>query len=166
MAFAIASGVATVVAVELYYLAGSANYLKNDDPIGKEAGFAGVVAEADARRVEIGAAWFVTLDYRMYSMLRWHLKDKVPVAQINERARYIGFREPVLDGPVGLYVAPQNNRQRALLDNAGAALETVGEADLMWRGFRYDVYTLQKLTGWKPVLSPAAGDPFYVTKPN
>ena len=166
MIFAIASGVASVVAVDRYYLAGHTNYLKKDDPIGKEAGFAGVVAEADAARIEAGAAWFVTTDYRMYSMLRWHLKDTVPVAQINERARYIGFREPILDGPTGLYVASRSDRHRAFPDNAGAALETVGEADLNWRGFRYDVYTLQKLTGWKPVLSPAAGDPFYVARPN
>jgi 4-amino-4-deoxy-L-arabinose transferase-like glycosyltransferase len=166
MVFAIASGVAAVVAVELYYEAGSANYLGKDDPIGKEAGFAGVVAKADAERIDIGATWFVTTDYRMYSMLRWHLKDTVPVAQINERARYIGFREPVLHGPVGLYVAPKNSRQRALLDDAGAVLETVGEADLTWRGFRYDVYTLQKLAGWKPVLSPARGDIFYAASPN
>lgn len=166
MIFAIASGVAGVVAAELYYMAGSANYLKKDDPIGKEAGFAGVVAKADIARVDVGAAWFVTTDYRMCSMLRWHLKDKVQVVQINERARYIGFREPVLDGPAGLYVAPSDTPRQALLDNTGAVRETVGEADLMWRGFRYDVYELQKLTGWKPVLSPGPGEVFYVASPN
>jgi hypothetical protein len=166
MIFAIASGVATVVAVDLYYLAGRANYLAKDDPIGKEASFADVVAEADATRIDAGATWFATTDYRMYSMLRWHLKDKVPVAQINERARYIGFREPALDGPVGLYVASKSDRQRALLDKTSAALETVGEAELNWRGIRYDVYTLQKLTGWKPVLSPARDDAFYIARPN
>ncbi|MFB9265327.1 glycosyltransferase family 39 protein [Bradyrhizobium erythrophlei] len=166
MIFAIATGVAFVVATELYYIAGTANYLGKDDPIGKEAGFASVVADAEAKRKDIGAAWFVTTDYRMYSMLRWHLKDEVPVAQINERARYIGFREPALDGPVGLYVAPTYSRQRALFDNTGAVLETVGEADLMWRGTRYGGYALQKLTGWKPELSPAPGDAFYVASPN
>jgi 4-amino-4-deoxy-L-arabinose transferase-like glycosyltransferase len=166
MIFAIASGVAGVVAAELYYMAGSANCLKKNDPIGKEAGFAGVVAKADAARIDVGAAWFVTTDYRMYSMLRWHLRDKVPVVQINERARYIGFRKPVLDGPVGLYVAPRDTPRHALLDNTSAVRETVGEADLMWRGFRYDVYELQKLTGWKPVLSPGPGQVFYVASPN
>lgn len=166
MIFAIASGVAAVVATDLYYMAGSNNYLGKDDPIGKEAGFADAVAKADAKRIDVGAAWFVTTDYRMYSMLRWHLNDTVPVVQINERARYIGFRKPTLDGPVGLYVASKSDRHRALLDRAGAMLETVGEADLTWRGFRYDVYALQKLTGWKPVLSPAPDDDFYVARPN
>jgi 4-amino-4-deoxy-L-arabinose transferase-like glycosyltransferase len=166
MIFAIASGVATVVAVGLYYVVGTANYLGKDDPIGKEAGFASVVTDAEAKRIELGANWFATTDYRMNSMLRWHLNDKVPVAQINERARYIGFREPALDGPIALYVAPMYDRRRALLNHTGAVLETVGEADLTWRGFRYDVYALQKLTGWKPVLSPAPGDAFYVASPN
>lgn len=166
MTFAIASGVATVVAAGLYYVVGTANYLGKDDPIGKEAGFASVVADAEAKRIELGATWFVTTDYRMYSMLRWHLDDKVPVAQINERIRYIGFREPALDGPIGLYVAPMHDRRRALLDHTSAVLQTVGEADLTWRGFRYDVYALQKLTGWKPALSPPPGDAFYVASPN
>jgi hypothetical protein len=166
MVFAIASGIAAVIAVDLYYLAGRSNYLGKDDPIGKEADFADTVAKAEIARIKIGAAWFATTDYRMYSMLRWHLRDAVPVVQTNERARYIGFREPNLDGPVGLYVAPEDSRHRALLKNAGAVLQTVGEADLTWRGFRYDVYALQKLTGWKPVLSPPFGDDFYYARPN
>jgi 4-amino-4-deoxy-L-arabinose transferase-like glycosyltransferase len=166
MAFAIASGIAIVVAAELYYVAGTANYFRNDDPIGKEAGFAAVVADAEARRREVGAAWFITTDYRIYSMLRWHLKDKVPVVQLNERSRYIGFREPPLEGPVGLYVAPQVNGNAALWDRTSAVLKTVGTADLVWRGFRYDRYTIQTLTEWKPAQSPAPGDPFYVASPN
>jgi 4-amino-4-deoxy-L-arabinose transferase-like glycosyltransferase len=166
MVFAIASGMASVVAAELYYVAGTANYLRNDDPIGKEAGFAALVADAEAKRKDVGAAWFVTSDYRIYAMLRWHLKDAVPVTQLNERSRYIGFREPRLDGPVGLYVAPQVNRNATPWDKTSAVLETVGSADLVWRGFRYDVYTFQRLTGWKPAPSSGPGDPFYVARPN
>lgn len=164
--FATASGVATVVAATLYYLVGSANYLGKDDPIGKEADFASVVADAEAARIAAGATWFVTTDYRMYSMLRWHLNDSVPVVQINERARYIGFAEPSLDGSTGLYVASTRDRHRNLLDNTSATRKTVGEADMVWRGVRYDTYTLQQLTGWKPLLSPPAGDALYVASPN
>ncbi|MDI1264751.1 MAG: glycosyltransferase family 39 protein, partial [bacterium] len=132
MIAAMVSGIALVAAVEVYYVAGTANYLGKNDPIGKEAGFAAVVAEADAKRKEIGAAWFVTTDYRMYAMLRWHLRDAEPVVQLNERSRYIGFREPRLDGPVGLYLEPQLNRA-ALWDSTGALRQTVGTADLVWR---------------------------------
>jgi len=39
MGVAIFSGLAFVTATQLYYIDGTANYLQNDDPIGKEAGF-------------------------------------------------------------------------------------------------------------------------------
>ena len=99
MAFAIASGIVFVAVALLYYLAGSANYLGKNDPIGKEAGFGAVVTAADRTRRETGAGWFVVSDYRMYSMLRWHLRDAVPVVQLNERSRYIDFRNPAAPRP-------------------------------------------------------------------
>ena len=159
-------GIAGVVAAHLYYVAGSANYLGKEDPIGKEASFGSVVAGADTRRKEVGARWFVTSDYRMYSMLRWHLRDAVPVVQINERSRYLGLRKPVLDGPSGLYVAPEDKPRMAVWDGSGATLQGVGRADLSWRGTTYDVYAFQKVTGWKPVFSLPPGDPLYEARPN
>lgn len=166
LAAAIVSGIAFVASAHLYYIAWSANYLRNDDPIGKEAGFAGVVAAADSKRKEIGSRWFVTSDYRMYSMLRWHLRDTVPVVQINERLRYIDFRNPILDSPVGLHVAPKENARAGVWQSTGAALQSVGQTNLTWRDHTYDVYALQKVTGWKPVLSPPSGDPLYEAHPN
>ena len=166
LAFAIVSGIAFVVAAHVYYIFGSANYLGRNDPIGKEARFGDVVAAADKERKEVGARWFVVSDYRMYSMLRWHLRDAVPVVQINERARYIGLRNPDLDGPVGLYVAPRDNPRAGTWNGAGASLQVVGQADLAWRGVVYDVYAFQKVTGWNPVSSPAPGHPLYEARPN
>ena len=163
---AIVGGIAFVAAAELYYLTGRANVLGKNDPIGKEASFADVVAAADAARKDIGAKWFVTTDYRMCAMLRWHLRDSIPVVQLNERARYVGFRAPLLDGDVALYVAPEGNRNLILLDKTSAVRQAVGKVDLAWRGVTYDVYTLQKVAGYKPVLSPPPGDPFYVAAPN
>jgi 4-amino-4-deoxy-L-arabinose transferase-like glycosyltransferase len=163
---AIVGGIAFVAATELYYLTGKANYLGKNDPIGKEASFADVVAAANAARKEVGAKWFVTTDYRMCAMLRWHLRDTVPVIQLNERARYIGFRDPALEGDAALYVAPEGNRNLALWDMTSAIRQTVGKVDLSWRGVSYDVYMLQKVTGFKPVLAPPPGDPFYVAAPN
>jgi len=125
-----------------------------------------LVADADAKRSAAGAGWFVTTDYRVYSMLRWHLKDAVPVVQLNERARYIGFHQPRLEGPVGLYVAPDGHRNTALWNETGAVRQTVESADLVWRGFRYDVYTFQRLTGWTLAQSLAPDDPLFVARPN
>ncbi|HEY1983548.1 MAG TPA: glycosyltransferase, partial [Xanthobacteraceae bacterium] len=162
----IVGGIAFVAATELYYLTGNANYLGKNDPIGKEAGFADVVTAANAARKAVGAGWFVTTDYRMCAMLRWHLRDAVPVVQLNERARYIGFRTPALEADTALYVAPKGNRSLVLWDKTSAVRQTVGEADLTWRGVTYDVYMLQKVTGLRPVLSPPLGDPLYTAAPN
>jgi 4-amino-4-deoxy-L-arabinose transferase-like glycosyltransferase len=163
---AIVSGMAFVIATLLYYVAGTANYLDKNDPIGKEASFAGVVAAAEQARIDVGATWFATTDYRIYSMLRWHLRDAVPVVQVNERSRYIGYNPPVLDGPVGLYVAPSDKSYTALWKKTNAVLQPVGETDLVWRGVRYVTYSFQKLNDWKPKLAPPAGDDFYVASPN
>ena len=116
--------------------------MQKDDPIGKEAGFGDVVAAAERHRIDAGATWFATTDYRIYAMLRWHLRDAVPVVQVNERSN-IGFRPSVLDGPVGLYVAPKENHNAGLWEKTDAILQPVGEADLIWRGFRYDIYSLK-----------------------
>ena len=167
MVMSIASGIAFVAAAQMYYIFGMANYLKGNDPIGKEAGFAKVVAAADASRNAIGARWFATTDYRIYSLLRWHLRDAAgPVVQVNERRRYIGFAEPTLGGSVGLYVAPKGDPESAILAKTSAVLKNIGEIDLTWRGVSYDTYLFQKLTNWKPTLSPPPNDPFERAHPH
>ena len=75
----------------------------------------------------MGATWFATTDYRIYSMLRWHLKDRFPVAQVNERNRYIGFGIQDADiGPIGLYIAPQDETWSELWGATTARLDPVG----------------------------------------
>jgi 4-amino-4-deoxy-L-arabinose transferase-like glycosyltransferase len=163
----IISGIALVATAQLYYIYGTANYLKGNDPIGKEAGFAKVVAAADVARNAIGAKWFATTDYRIYSLLRWHLRDDtVPIVQVNERRRYIGFVEPTLDGSVGLYVAAQDDPEAAILAKTSAVLQDVGGIDLTWRAVAYDTYRFQQLTNWKPTLSPPPNDPFERAHPH
>ena len=165
---AISSGLVIVAATFGYYLLSDANYLGKNDPIGKEAGFARVVEAADKERERIGATYFATTDYRIYSMLRWHLRDRVPVAQVNERNRYLGFGidARLRADATGLYVGPKDDPIAKIWKNTTAKLEPVGETDLVWRGFRYDTYTLQKITSWQPVLSPPPGDALYVGAPH
>jgi len=167
MAASTISGLALVTATQLYYIGGTANVLRRDDPIGKEAGFARVVAAADAARQLIDARWFATTDYRIYAMLRWHLRNAgVPVVQINERARFSGFAEPVLVGANALYVAPHGTPDGAILAATSATLGKVGNIDLNWRGIMYDTYEFKRLTNWTPMLSPPSGDPFARARPH
>jgi 4-amino-4-deoxy-L-arabinose transferase-like glycosyltransferase len=167
MVVSITFGIALVASTEMYYVFGTANYLKGNDPIGKEAGFAEVVAAADVARNAIGAKWFATTDYRIYSLLRWHLRNaSIPTIQVNERRRYIGFAEPTLDGPAGLYVRAEGDPDAAILGKTGAVLQNVAERDLTWRGVAYDTYRIQKLTNWKPTMSPPPNDPFERAHPH
>ena len=167
-AITVLTGIGFVVPVMIYYTGANANYFGKNDPIGKEAGFAQVVEAAKDELEKTGASWFATTDYRIYSMLRWHLKDRIPVVQINERNRYIGFgtTEADIAGPTGLYVAQTDEPGNEIWAATTAVLEPVGHADLTWRGVSYDTYLMLKLTNWKPVLSPPSGDPLFKSRPH
>jgi 4-amino-4-deoxy-L-arabinose transferase-like glycosyltransferase len=161
---AIASGLVLVVLVFLYSVASPWNLIGRNDPIGGEAGYAEVASQAEAAMKATGASWIATTDYRTYAMLRWHLRDRVPVIQINERARFLGFRDPGLDlvrGHTGLYVAREPDDNDPVWASTSAVLEEVGHVDRSWRGFVMSRYVIKKLTGWTPELNPPPDSPLY-----
>ena len=161
---AIASGIVMVVMVFLYYVASPFNFFGHSDPIGGEAEFERVVARAEAQLQKTGATWIATTDYRTYSMLRWFLKDRVPVIQVNERGRFQGFADPGMDriaGRTGLYVARQPDDAVPLWKLTQAVREPMERVDRVWRGVVMDSYSLEKLTGWTPELSPPPDTPFF-----
>jgi 4-amino-4-deoxy-L-arabinose transferase-like glycosyltransferase len=161
---AIVSGIALVVLIFLYCVAAPWNFIGPNDPIGGEAGYAPVAARALVEMDKIGATWIATSDYRTYAMLRWHLRDKVPVIQINQRARFLGFRDPgmnLIEGHTGLYIARTADDVAPLLATTTARLEPVAQIDTVWRGVVMKSYQMAKLTGWTPDLSPPLDSPFY-----
>jgi len=161
---AVASGIVFVVMVFLYYVASPWNFIGRADPIGGEANFEQVVDRARVELRETGATWIATTDYRTYAMLRWFFRGQVPVIQINERKRYLGFRDPGMDlikGHTGLYVGREPDDSSALWSATSAVREPLERVERSWRGIVMDTYTLQTLTGWTPELSPPPNSPFY-----
>jgi len=161
---AIVSGIAFVVFVFFYYVAASWNFIGKTDPVGAEAGYEPVVARTQAELQKTGASWIATTDYRTYAMLRWYFNGRVPVIQINERGRYLGFRDPGMDlikGHTGLYVAREPDNTSYIWHFTTAVREPLERVERRWRGIVMDTYALEKLTGWTPELSPPPDSPFY-----
>jgi 4-amino-4-deoxy-L-arabinose transferase-like glycosyltransferase len=161
---AIVSGIAFVVLVFLYYVAAPWNFIGKADPIGGEAGYQEVVDRAQAELQKTGATWIATTDYRTYAMLRWYFKDRLPVIQINERGRFLGFRDPGMDsirGHTGLYVAREPDNDNPLWASTTAVREPLERVARSWRGIVMDTYALEKITNWTPELSPPPDSPLY-----
>jgi hypothetical protein len=97
-------------------------------------------------------------------MMRWCFKDRVPVIQINERGRFMGFHDPgiaqIKDHP-GIYVARVPDNAIPIWDSINASREPLERVDRVWRGRVMDTYVLEKLTGWTPELSPPADSPLF-----
>jgi 4-amino-4-deoxy-L-arabinose transferase-like glycosyltransferase len=161
---AIVAGIAMVLVVFLYYVVSPWNFIGRADPIGGEAGFEQVADRAEAELQKTGATWIATTDYRTYAMLRWFLRDRVPVVQINERGRFLGFRDPgmsLINGHAGLYVAREPDNSSTLWESTSAVREPLERVERNWRGIVMDTYALEKLTGWTPELSPPTDSPLY-----
>jgi hypothetical protein len=152
--------------VFLYYVATPWNFIGRTDPVGGEAGYEAIVDRAKVELQKTGATWIATTDYRTYAMLRWFFGDRLPVVQINERGRYLGFRDPDMNsirGHTGLYVGrePYNHPANPLWASTTAIREPLERVDRVWRGIVMDTYALEKFTGWTPELSPPEGSPLY-----
>ena len=161
---AIVSGIAFVVLVFVYYVACPWNFIGKADPVGGEAGYEQVADRAQAELHKTGASWIATTDYRTCAMLRWYFNGRVPVIQINERGRYLGFRDPGMDsirGHTGLYVGREPDNNGPVWASTTAVREPLERVDRSWRGMVMDTYALEKLTGWTPELSPLPDSPLY-----
>lgn len=164
---AVALGVVLNVAVFYYYSASHVAFAARQDPVAKEAGYGEIAKAAKAVADKVGATWIATLDYRIYAELRWHLKDSIPVVQVNERSRFIGFRDTAntanaaMRSGIGLYVDSAPNDGNIIETGTPATLRVVGKADRTWRGIVIEPFVFKTVTGWTPDLSPPPDSPFY-----
>lgn len=162
---AVVSGIAFVVIVFLYYVAAPFNLLGKIDPVGAESGFEQVASRAQAALDETGATWIATTDYRTYAMMRWLFRGRVPVVEINERGRFQEFADPGMDkikGHAGIYVGREPDDRSPLWQSIPAKREPLGRIERRWRGgVPTDAYTIEKLEGWTPELSPPKDSPLF-----
>ncbi len=161
---AIGSGIAIVILVFFYYVVSPWNFIGRTDPVGGEAGYQQVVDRVEAQLQTTGATWIATTDYRTYAMLRWYFNNRVPVIQINERGRFMGFRDPGvgrMKDHTGLYVARGGDSRNPVWQATTAMREPLERVQRTWRGNLMDIYTLEKLTNWSPELAPPPDSPLY-----
>jgi 4-amino-4-deoxy-L-arabinose transferase-like glycosyltransferase len=161
---AVVTGIAYVVLVFLYYTIIPWNFIGAIDPIGGEAGYQQIADRAEAELQKTGATWIATTDYRTYAMMRWYFKGRVPVVQINERGRFMGFRDPGMDmvkGHAALYVVRESDKDGPIWTSITAERQPLEQVERVWRGRVMDTYVLQKLTGWTPELSPPPDSPLF-----
>lgn len=165
---AVALGAVLNVAAFYYYAVSDHPGVGGRDPIGKEAGYKEIALRAKAAADQSGAAWIATLNYRIYAELRWHLKDSIPVVQVNERSRFLGFRNladaAVLSRP-GLYVDTAPNDGITIDGVTPAVFQTVGSVDRIWRGTVIDRFEFKTFTNWTPDLSPPPDTMLYRWRP-
>ena len=162
---AVISGAVLNVGAFYYYAMSSAAGFGAKDPIGKEEGYREVAQAAKTAADQAGATWIATVSYRVNAMLRWHLKDSIPVVQINERSRFLGFdglkAKAAFRAGDGLYVNTLPDEGTIIETRTPAVLQTVGGIDRRWRGVVIDKFILRTVRNWTPDLSPPRDTPFY-----
>ncbi|WP_084799764.1 glycosyltransferase family 39 protein [Bradyrhizobium sp. Ai1a-2] len=161
---AVMSGIAFVICVFVYYVATPFNFIGRTDPIGGEAGYRELAARVEDQLQKQGATWIATTDYRTYAMLRWFFNGRVPVVQLNERGRFQGFRDPGMDrirDRAGIYVVRELDSQMPFLNAAGAVRQPLERVERVWRGMVMDSFSLEKLIGYTPELSPPPDSPLF-----
>ena len=160
---AVISGIAFVVVVFLYYVAAPWNLIGRTDPVGGEAGYQQVAARVQDQLQKTGATWIATTDYRTYAMLRWHFNGRVPVSRSTSAAASRALPIPAWTASATVLDSMSDGSPTtvALWDLTTAKREPLERVERSWRGIVMDTYSLEKLTGWTPELSPPPDSPLF-----
>ena len=97
-------------------------------------------------------------------MMRWYFNGRVPVIQINERGRFMGFRDPGMNaiaGHAGLYVAREPDNANPVWAATTAVRVPLEQVDRVWRGTMMDRYALAEANRLDPQLSPPPDSPLF-----
>jgi 4-amino-4-deoxy-L-arabinose transferase-like glycosyltransferase len=162
---AVALGMILNVGAFYFYAISHGQGIGFRDPIGKEEGYREVALRAKAAADKTGATWIATVNYRIYAMLRWHLRDSIPVVQVTERSRFLGFNNDKAKAAIrsgdGLFVDTTPNEGNVLETATPAVMQPVDGLDRTWRGITIDKFMFKTLKNWKPDLTPLPDTLFY-----
>ncbi len=135
---AIVLGVVLNVAIFYYYAVSNFAVRAEQGPDREGSGLRRDRRAGKSRGDKVGATWIATLDYRIYAELRWHLKDSIPVVQVNERKplhRLQGFGERGHETRHRAYVdsAPNDGNVNDDQNNCRIASGRTSRSDMAWR---------------------------------
>ena len=164
VAAVIVGGVLNAGAFYYYALSNVAGFGAKD-PIAKEEGYREVALAAKAAAEQSNATWIATVNYRVYAMLRWHLKDSIPVVEVIERSRFLGFDNAKANAAIrsgdGLFVGTAPDEGSVIATRTPAIVQTAGGSNRTWRGVVMDKFIFKTIRNWTPDLSPPRDTFFY-----
>jgi len=119
------------------------------DPVSQTRGWGELGAEIERLRVARGACWIATSSYATTGQLAWHLKDKAPVVQLDERIRYIHLPavDPATLACPALYVELERRSAAALLGERFASVDRLENVTRSYRGVPIASYTVYLVSG-------------------
>ncbi len=127
-AFVAALSLGFAMTATLYVHALHPLFYSAKDPMEQMRGWPSLVAAIEKKREETGTAWVATSSYATTGQLMMGLKDRSPVAQLDERIRYI-YLPPLADSLLAkpaLYVELDRRVDLPLLEKKFAKIEKIG----------------------------------------
>lgn len=156
---ALALGFATTAVIYIHAL--HPLFSSPKDPTEQMRGWPALADAIEKKREETGAAWLATSSYATTGQLIYGIKGRSPVAQLDERIRYI-FLPPLSDTIVNrpaLYVELERRVDLKLLKSKFGKIEKVGtltRANGVGDGATYVLYLVSD-----PIAPPLAMDDKY-----
>lgn len=156
-AFVASLAVGFTLTAVIYFHALSPIIQTAKDPTEQMRGWPALADAIETKREATGAAWIATSSYATTGQLMFGIKARTPVAQLDERLRYI-FLPPIPDSVLqkpALYIELNRRVDLALLKKKFAKIEKIGtlKRDNGSGGAIYDLYLVSD-----PIAPPLAMD--------
>ncbi|WP_428687598.1 ArnT family glycosyltransferase [Roseibium sp.] len=163
-AVGIICGLAVAVVVQVHAVAPLTGQFARKDPTFQLRGWPEIGAAVGELAKAENAGFIVTTSYGLNAQLDFLMKDTLPVAQLNERIRYIMAPEPDMAryGKPGLYVTEKRRDRAGDLKQSFALVEKLAELERKVKGVGLETLVVYKVEGlggplFEPVTSRGSG---------